>query len=446
MSIIKLIDANGKEFEIDVKNSISSIKDDLSLECNAPFISNDQENVEQVPTQLSIVNADGTEFTITDSENDLSQIVSIDAYIEASHSNTVINNCKYTDNSMLRDVQSYTFPFAKPMLKHHNDFNGEPIGRIKNAECIDSNLLPGTKAINVVANITDKDAMTKLLDGRYNTVSIGAYPKSITCNHCGNKILKDGKFNFCGHMRGQVYDNQKCTWTMEDLEYSELSIVNAPADRYAQVYKLVVNKKKNKEDNSDDGLKVDNNIVDEVLEAITEIENLVENNEIISENNEENVIEGNNDNNQNEIEDTENEVLKEKIKNLELQLSANLESINNLTEQNTLLSADNEFLTNRCEELSNKLETISDSYKKDLLTVLNKFSNNVEENANFKIIKSEFDRIEYNNIEIVQQPTHAINPGLVNNKDEKNVIIDSITETVTVSKTPKTGVINIYSY
>ena len=57
---------------------------------------------------------------------------------------------------------------------------------------------------------------------------------TVTCNICGKTILKDGKFRFCGHMRGETYKDQICYWGAKDIEYHEVSVVNNPADDFVR--------------------------------------------------------------------------------------------------------------------------------------------------------------------------------------------------------------------
>jgi hypothetical protein len=85
--------------------------------------------------------------------------------------------------------------------------------------------------------------MEKFADGRYKTMSIGAGAKKIVCNTCGKTILDSGKVKFCGHWRGETYKDSVCTWTMTGLDYREGSVVNDPADEYAQVKRIKVLRK-----------------------------------------------------------------------------------------------------------------------------------------------------------------------------------------------------------
>lgn len=79
---------------------------------------------------------------------------------------------------------------------------------------------------------------------------------TVTCNICGKTILKDGKFKFCGHWRGESYKDQMCYWGARDIEYHEVSTVNNPADDFAQIMKVTVvtdsDDKKDSKDSKED--------------------------------------------------------------------------------------------------------------------------------------------------------------------------------------------------
>lgn len=123
-------------------------------------------------------------------------------------------------------VVSFTKPYYKPMLTHHNT-RSEPVGRIVNAYYSEEE--GGMAVIEVI--VSDPDAIEKVKDGRYNTVSIGAKTNSATCNICGTDVLKE----YCSHRRGEEYDGVICGWELGDLWFYECSFVNVPADENATV-------------------------------------------------------------------------------------------------------------------------------------------------------------------------------------------------------------------
>jgi len=149
----------------------------------------------------------------------------------------------YSLDGMKRSVKTWNEPYNKPMLIHHrmnDDWEGtavDPIGRIIGAEFIQD----GEQGfIRLKAQITDPDAIAKVMDGRYLTVSTSQRPAGpVRCSICGNDLLQDR----CDHNRGTKYviegDEDKgiedeiklCYFEFSDLEYRECSPVNEPADQ-----------------------------------------------------------------------------------------------------------------------------------------------------------------------------------------------------------------------
>lgn len=433
MSVINLTDQNGKVINCDVNKSILEVYDDYGFESNKCFtkIDDNENSGDSGKTKLQIIDSKGNPLDISNSEGDLNDITDIEIHIEATHSDRVINSAKYTGESMLRDAVTYIHPFNKPILKNHN-CNSEPLGRIISSDCIDSAIVQGTKAVNIVARITDKDAIPKFLDGRYRTVSIGARPKTITCLHCGKHILKDGKFKFCGHWRGETYEDKVCLWKMEDLDYSELSVVNSPADKYAQVYKIVTHRKsdKNKPEDEENGLK-DNegNSLPDIIINSGDTETQPDDDQ-----SEDTSIETNS---------YEVDSLKEQIKNLG-------EIINSLQSKNDELLNERRELEDKCDlysidfrNQSEKLSKISNMYKNDILEIINmsKSGNDIlKDETSFKILKDNlklFKENYKNNLNGNNQnnnskqpntpsvPKPVQNPGLVDNSNDKKIIQDN---------------------
>ena len=145
------------------------------------------------------------------------------------------NKSLYVPEKMRDSVHTWIEPHEKPVLLHHNK-QSDPIGRVKNAEYID---LPITDDISkprgyisVLTKITDEQAIKKILDERYLTVSIGGTTNEVKCSICDKNIADSG---ICEHKKGKIYDGKECYWKIGAMVYDELSFVNAPADEYAQV-------------------------------------------------------------------------------------------------------------------------------------------------------------------------------------------------------------------
>jgi hypothetical protein len=237
--IFTIKDANGKEFSVDMAK-IADINGDRMPETAV------QDSIRHklaFSHNTMYRNAKGDDIDVNQLLSDIKsgrvKIAAVDVDFEATHSGKNHNYCIYYSDSMEKDAESFTNPFSKPLLKNHDSYS-EPIGRIRKAEHGDSSLTDERTAIHATARVTDEDAMIKFIDGRYRTVSIGGTMGTVTCNICGKTILKDGRFKFCGHWRGETYKDQVCYWGARDIDYNELSVVNSPADDYAQVMSVTV--------------------------------------------------------------------------------------------------------------------------------------------------------------------------------------------------------------
>lgn len=275
-------DANGKDIDINISkicdingdfgSATTSIKDS-AMKNRISF----QHDVQLVDSKGNIL--DATKL-LSDASSGKTEIVALDVDMEATHSGKNHNHCIYYEDSMEKDSESFMNPFHKPMLKNHDDCC-EPIGRITQSYAGPSQLTDERSAIHLRARVTDKDAIPKFIDKRYGTVSIGGSMGTVTCNICGKTILKDGKFHFCGHWRGETYKDQVCYWGARDIEYHEVSVVNNPADDFAQIMKVTVltdkdinqdHKEENSMGGSDSTEKNVDDIIDQTLGSTPEVQ------------------------------------------------------------------------------------------------------------------------------------------------------------------------------
>lgn len=272
-SIIQVKDANGKQFDVNI-SKICDINGDS--DGSTSIKDSAMKNRINFQHDLKVVNSKGEVIDSTQLLKDASDgkvnIVALDVDMEATHSGKNHNHCIYYEDSMEKDCESFMNPFHKPVLKNHNDYS-EPLGRVTQAYAGPSELTDERSAIHLRARVTDQDAIPKFLDKRYGTVSIGGSMGTVTCNICGKTILKDGKFHFCGHWRGETYKDQVCYWGARDIEYHEVSIVNNPADDFAQIMKVTVltdkdtqQDNKNKEENSMGGSDSTETNVDDIID------------------------------------------------------------------------------------------------------------------------------------------------------------------------------------
>lgn len=158
--------------------------------------------------------------------------------IDATHAGFVNgNNTWYLEDHMRAAIDTWTVPYNRPVLRHH-DAHSDAIGYVVDAEYIDkkSGGKNGPRGhIRLTAVICESDAVNKIKDGRYNTVSVSADAGYARCSICNHKISEEG---LCEHVRGKVYDGKKCYWNIGALKYKEVSYVNAPADEYACTLKI----------------------------------------------------------------------------------------------------------------------------------------------------------------------------------------------------------------
>lgn len=272
-SIIQVKDANGKSFDVNI-SKICDINGDA--DGSTSIKDSAMKNRINFQHDLKVVNSQGEVIDsvqlLKDASDGKVNIVALDVDMEATHSGKNHNHCIYYEDSMEKDSESFMNPFHKPMLKNHDDYS-EPLGRVIQAVPGPSQLTDERSAIHLKVRVTDQDAIPKFLDKRYGTVSIGGSMGTVTCNICGKTILKDGKFHFCGHWRGETYKDQVCYWGARDIEYHEVSVVNNPADDFAQIMKVTVltdkdtnQDNKNKEENSMGGSDSTETNVDEIID------------------------------------------------------------------------------------------------------------------------------------------------------------------------------------
>lgn len=233
---------------------------------------------------------------LTNADNVNKQVPGLQVTIAATHAGLLTrNNTLYLPKKMKDSVHTFIEPYPKPVLLHHNQ-EGDAIGRIKQARYVDTsshildqfgglevknevgrivgtindslirdfcdgrmphgmqvdvvrNILrdgavledihyAGLGFAEIIANITDKDAIEKFRDGRYLTGSVGASTDSATCSECKQNWITDGK---CEHRPGKIYDKRKMFLIAGKFEYGEYSVANSPADRQSQVLELHYN-------------------------------------------------------------------------------------------------------------------------------------------------------------------------------------------------------------
>lgn len=161
------------------------------------------------------------------------------ADIEGIHEYPVVTrNCtRYMPQALKESVAKWTSPYYRPLIKHHNEENGETIGRVIAANYKESKIVPGTHALEFTVVVPKEPHASDVESGLLDTVSIGFTTNDMRCSICGQNIAQDGP---CEHERGLEYDGQTCYWDCYQMDPKELSYVIVPSDPYAKnvrVYK-----------------------------------------------------------------------------------------------------------------------------------------------------------------------------------------------------------------
>lgn len=173
-------------------------------------------------------------FEFQESEKNNELIV----FIDAIHAMTTSNYTTYTPTELRGDaeektgVHSWNYPYDKPVLTHHEQHSGEPIGRVIRADFKNKSSINGKPCNRLKVKLTDPKAIDKVKDGRYSTVSIGGRAEKAHCSICGQDVLNEGH---CGHWPGRTYEEETCHVILGNISFVEVSFVNVPADSYAMV-------------------------------------------------------------------------------------------------------------------------------------------------------------------------------------------------------------------
>jgi hypothetical protein len=209
--------------------------------------------------------------TITDSTEKSGQ--SLVAQIEMTHSGIVTRNMGfYLPDNMRKGAPSFTKNYDKPVLVGH-DSDSDPVGRVIRADYVDTSFqyvqndkylsslmrfqdkkevkkndmtsfaqhiigeycdkdsYRGLGHINGTLKITDPEAIQKILDKRYLTVSISMSSDSAFCSECGTDWVAEGP---CEHDRGQTYDSGIPVVLIPGKQsYNHVGFVSEPADQFA---------------------------------------------------------------------------------------------------------------------------------------------------------------------------------------------------------------------
>lgn len=177
---------------------------------------------------------EAADITVGDPISPTSLMVDIEGIHAYPHATR--NFTRYMPECLKKSVPSWTKPYRRPLIKHHNEADGEIIGRICATEYVTSKTLSGTPALLFTANVPGEKDKAQVLDGTNETVSIGIIAHDVRCSICGHQIAEHGPCP--DHDRGQVYGKGKtqetCYWDIYSMEAKELSYVIVPSDIFAK--------------------------------------------------------------------------------------------------------------------------------------------------------------------------------------------------------------------
>lgn len=193
--------------------------------------------------------------------------------IEAIHSRVTRNNTYYSPECLKESVPYWTNPYERPVIMHHNERDGQIIGRVKAVEYKEADTRSGTPALVFTANVGDEDGKKGIKNGTLSTVSIGVIAHDLRCSICGTNLAEEG---MCEHEKGETYEGKLCYWIINKMEPKEVSYVIVPSDIYAhnvRVYDAVKKKKSEVKESVDnifeDLIKSTQQIVDSIQESTT---------------------------------------------------------------------------------------------------------------------------------------------------------------------------------
>lgn len=199
--------------------------------------------------------------------------------LDATRSGSIINYRMYHAPRVRKAIPGWTSPQPKPVLVHHRQDDGwtqaaDPIGRVHGAKFVP--LVPenelntdymtakrggkGSGMTLLDVDIVDDDAIQKVIDKRYLTVSTSQTTPGIACSICGKHPFLHG----CEHYPGRNYELEEgspiwqvlnkskkdaekkrplweCFYIWDgEIRNREVSFVNIPAQEYAGVLSVTI--------------------------------------------------------------------------------------------------------------------------------------------------------------------------------------------------------------
>jgi outer membrane biosynthesis protein TonB len=211
------------------------------------------ELIDNMPIKFKIKD-ENKKSILSDSDQEIKKGYSLIGEVDATHAGTLINNRIYPPEMMKKGIRTWTSPYKKPVLVNHDDTK-DPIGRVISAKYFSTQNGTDLKEYKPILResegygyqrltikVTDQEAIQKILDGRYETVSVRMSTDHCFCSVCNSDW--SGEDGPCEHTPGTKYDGKLAYITTGDLNYRELSFVNIPADEYAGVKEAIISEQK----------------------------------------------------------------------------------------------------------------------------------------------------------------------------------------------------------
>jgi hypothetical protein len=182
------------------------------------------EFVETVTLQLPNLGEQITPFTESHQE-DKKLIIEV----AAIHAGLTSNYNMYSAQALAESISSWVQPYPKPIILNHDPLS-ESIGRVMAASMDKED--DGTEYVRLQVGITSPEAISKVMDERYLTGSVGGKCKEARCSICGVDWAgpSEGYSMPCKHKRGKVYNGKLAYFELTGLSFKEYSFVNMPAD------------------------------------------------------------------------------------------------------------------------------------------------------------------------------------------------------------------------
>jgi DNA repair exonuclease SbcCD ATPase subunit len=180
-------------------------------------------------TDLKFREAEGADFFAPKKDTLMVEVEGIHAY--PFHTR---NFTRYMPEALRGSQRKWTTPYLKPLIKHHNDQNGEIIGRIYDARYTEETSIKNIGGLLFTISVPDKRAAEDVENRILETVSIGVSANDVRCSICGAHIVDANEGCPEGHIRSHEYEGETCFWDIYDIDPKELSYVIVPSDIYAK--------------------------------------------------------------------------------------------------------------------------------------------------------------------------------------------------------------------